>query len=322
MRISVIVPCYNTGDTVLETMASLENQTFRGFEIIFINDGSTDETLRLLNDFAEKTKLDVRIVTQENKGVSSARNRGIAEAKNDYLAFLDADDIWDPRFLECMAASADSGTDVSYCMYTRDLNVVRTSPPFLPECTIVTSDQAMRDLLYQMNRYSFFCYLYRKETIQTYQLLFDEATKFGEDREFIWKYLCHTENAAKIDCPLYGYRKNSLSATSTCPGWRKTDLLQAIKRAELYMETINHPFRGEFEDYMYPRAMWAIAKTFAVHNGKPEFRRLIRQYDVRSCMRRMLHDSNKKVCIMAWLYLVNPRLFFAAGRYSPSNYTG
>jgi glycosyltransferase involved in cell wall biosynthesis len=322
MNISVIVPCYNTGNTVLETMASLEIQTFRAFEVIFINDGSTDETLLLLEDFARNTKLDVRIVNQENQGVSSARNRGIAEAKNDYLVFLDADDIWEPRFLEYMAASTASGADVSYCMYTRDLNEIKSSPPFVPEYKTVSLDHAMRDLLYHMNRYSFFCYLYRKRTIQTYQLLFDEATKFGEDREYIWKYLCHMENAVKIDYPLYGYRKNSLSATSTYSGWRKTDLLQAVKRVECYMEKMKHPFSGEFEDYMYPRAMWATAKTFAIHNGKPEFMRLIQQYDVRSCMQRMLHDSSKKVRIMAWLYLANPQLFFTAGKHTPSIYAG
>ena len=317
MNISVIIPCYNTGHIILETMASLEAQTFKTFEVIFINDGSTDGTLRLFKEFAGRTMLDVRIINQENQGVSSARNRGIAEAKNEYLVFLDSDDVWDPRFLESMAASTADGTDVSYCAHTRNLGKLQSAPASLPESKTVSSDQAMRELLFRMDRYSFVCYLYRQDIIQAHHLRFHEDTKFGEDREFIWKYLSHIKTAAKIDCPLYGYRRNAVSATNTYPGWKKTDLLVAIERLERYMEELRHPFYATFKDYMYPRAMWATAKTFAVHNGRTEYRKLIEQYDVKSCMRRMLHDRNKKVGIMSGLYLINPWLFFSVANHTP-----
>ena len=141
-------------------------------------------------------------------------------------------------------------------------------------------------------------------------LRFDENTKYGEDREYIWKYISHCNNAAWIDLPLYGYRINPLSATQRSASWRKTDLLTAIKRIEKYLDEQNCAYSNEFKSYMYARAMWAVAKTFASSKNKKFFKRLRKEYDVRSCMKRTAKDSNKLVKIASQMYLINPKLFY------------
>ncbi|GAB1542109.1 glycosyltransferase [Scytonema sp. NUACC21] len=100
--ISIIVPAYNAEHTILETIKSVQKQTFSDFEIIVINDGSTDRTLEILNAIADSR---LKIFSYENGGLPVARNRGIAHATGEFLAFLDADDLWSPDKLELQLAA-------------------------------------------------------------------------------------------------------------------------------------------------------------------------------------------------------------------------
>lgn len=95
---SIIIPLYNKEQTIVRTLYSVLSQTYHDFEVIIVNDGSNDNSLDNIN----KNILDsrIKIINQENQGVSAARNRGVEESKHDYIAFLDADDEWLPGYLE------------------------------------------------------------------------------------------------------------------------------------------------------------------------------------------------------------------------------
>jgi glycosyltransferase involved in cell wall biosynthesis len=96
---SIVIPLYNKANFILATLKSVSDQTFENYEIIVINDGSTDESLSKI----EALKLPkLSIHTQENKGLSAARNRGVTLARGQYVALLDADDIWKPTYLKSM----------------------------------------------------------------------------------------------------------------------------------------------------------------------------------------------------------------------------
>ena len=99
IRFSVIIPLYNKANFVLKSIESVLNQTFGDFEIVVVNDGSTDDSLSVVNGIKDAR---IRIFSKENGGVSSARNFGIGEAQNEYIAFLDADDLWLPDYLEAI----------------------------------------------------------------------------------------------------------------------------------------------------------------------------------------------------------------------------
>lgn len=99
LKFSVVIPLYNKANHILEAVQSILSQSIPVEEVIVINDGSTDDGVQRLKD---ANLPNVRIIDQENRGVSVARNRGLWEADNDYIAFLDADDLWLPFFLEEM----------------------------------------------------------------------------------------------------------------------------------------------------------------------------------------------------------------------------
>jgi glycosyltransferase involved in cell wall biosynthesis len=97
MLFSVVIPLYNKANHISATLNSIINQSFTDFEIIIVNDGSTDDSLDIANSFSDER---INIYSTENNGVSYARNFGIEKAKTDYIVFIDADDIWKPHHLE------------------------------------------------------------------------------------------------------------------------------------------------------------------------------------------------------------------------------
>lgn len=95
--ISVVIPLYNKEKQIAKTLQSVLKQTFQDFEIVIVNDGSTDNSVAAVESIKDSR---IRIINQSNEGVSAARNHGIVEAKYDLIAFLDADDEWDVDYLE------------------------------------------------------------------------------------------------------------------------------------------------------------------------------------------------------------------------------
>lgn len=96
---SVVIPLYNKEDNIANTLDSVLAQTFQDFEIIIVNDGSTDKSLQIVSDYED---IRIKVYSKPNGGVSDARNYGIKKSSNKYVAFMDADDYWKPNYLERM----------------------------------------------------------------------------------------------------------------------------------------------------------------------------------------------------------------------------
>ena len=105
MRFSVIVPIYNKAPYVEKAIRSIFDQTFRDFDLIVVDDGSTDGSDKIVEKLiSENLKPIASLIRQPNQGVSTARNNGVAASSGEYICFLDADDWWEPTFLEEMDA--------------------------------------------------------------------------------------------------------------------------------------------------------------------------------------------------------------------------
>ena len=112
-RVSVIVPVYNGAATVAAALESILAQSFSDFEIVAVDDGSTDDSMKVLEHYRPR----VRVLTQQNRGPSAARNLGVRNSSGEYLGFLDADDLWRPKFLERTVAALDKDS-ASVLVYT------------------------------------------------------------------------------------------------------------------------------------------------------------------------------------------------------------
>lgn len=110
--ISIVIPCFNSQDYIKSTLQSILNQSEKNFEILIINDGSTDNSLKVINQFNDKR---INIISQENQGVSAARNYGLKLAKGNYILFFDSDDVMSKDFLISRSNFLKNNNNVSFC---------------------------------------------------------------------------------------------------------------------------------------------------------------------------------------------------------------
>ncbi|WP_309088629.1 glycosyltransferase [Domibacillus sp.] len=119
-KVSIIVPVYNMERYLKRCLNSLLNQTFSDIEIIAVNDGSTDGTENILNEYLQRDNR-IKVITQKNGGVSSARNEGIKAAQGEFIGFVDPDDWVNEKMYETMYTEAAAGkTDIVMCSYVRE----------------------------------------------------------------------------------------------------------------------------------------------------------------------------------------------------------
>lgn len=191
-RISLIIPVYNAGAFLPDFFESLENQDWENLQILFSTDGSTDNSLALLEGFAARDPR-VTVVTGENRGVSSARNRALKLADGDYIGFCDADDILEPGYLRFLAeALEDSGADMVCCGFTRIYpdSGAQDGLPTAGHQRQLTDRSGMVRLMLRPDGYTTVMWnkLFRREALTDGDgslLRFDEGLHIVEDGEYI-----------------------------------------------------------------------------------------------------------------------------------------
>lgn len=122
-RVSIVIPAYNAAPHLAETLSSVVNSTYDDFDVIVVNDGSNDETSSVAAKFGAR----VRVLEQENLGMSASRNRGIGASDSELIALLDSDDVWHPEKLKHQVTALDVLKDHAFCF--TDFTVWTGEPP-------------------------------------------------------------------------------------------------------------------------------------------------------------------------------------------------
>jgi len=211
--ISVIIPVYNVEKHLEKCLESVCKQTFRDFEVICVNDGSTDGSAEILKKYAAKDKR-FTVITQENKGLSAARNTGLEHAKAKHIAYVDSDDFVHERFLEILyKASTEYDADISGCNFCKIYNDEE-----FPALENAASQKYCPPLNVLMHRKNFIHFnvwnkLYKRDVIN--DIPFVDGIYFED-----WVYNCCVFAKAKdfvwVNEKLYGYRisENSIMRSS------------------------------------------------------------------------------------------------------------
>lgn len=313
--IRIIIPCHNSARTIRRALASLEQQTFSDFEVVLVDDGSTDDTRNTLLDFQAHSPLRLTILSQRHAGAAAARNRGMEDGHTPFLMFLDSDDVFHPDMVRALRQGI-CGCDTAFCLTSRDTDAVLSDFHSVSEkqfhCWDI--DDAMRHFMYQKEQIHFTGFLYRRELLEKHAIRFREGVRYGEDLEFVWKYLAHCRNACFLEARLYGYDDRPDSAVHQV-SWSKTDLADAMLRTGQYLRKHHSSFAGSFASYMLPRAMWTVAKTFAVGRKPSLYRLYCRRYPLRGAMHRLAASAPDRLLRgSARLYLLHPWCFYQGVR--------
>ena len=205
-KASIIIPVYNKEKYLAETLKSVDRQTVNDLEVIIIDDKSTDHCMDIIVDFKCNTRKHVRVIqNDENMGVAYSRNRGIEEAKADYITFLDADDLLDKNFMKVMLKKMKKYSDLDFAR--GDLNIFydRANTEKLEYTLIDTDDVVKLELepsyIYS-ETYSANTRLYRKDSIRNLRFIDGPF----EDHEFILNVLASSKQILSTDQTRYHYR--------------------------------------------------------------------------------------------------------------------
>jgi glycosyltransferase involved in cell wall biosynthesis len=221
-EISVIIPTYNSASYAVMAVESVLAQTFVDTEIIVVDDGSTDATESAMGRFGPP----VRFLKQANSGVSSARNRGIAESRGRYIAFLDADDTWCPNKIErqLAALAKEPGYRACFSAFTRvDRNLV---PQSVMRCKYGSA--TLQDLLLRGNIVGSICTVIAERSLFARAGGFDPALSQCADWD-MWVRLAALTDFLYLDEPLATYRQHD-SNMSRNPSLLEQDSVRVLMK--------------------------------------------------------------------------------------------
>lgn len=262
MRVSVIIPVYNVEKYLTACLDSVLNQTFADFELILVDDGSTDESPVIMRRYAEADAR-ISINSQSNKGVSAARNFGLSVAQGDYILFVDSDDTILPDTLERLWQHAqDTNADIvlgNVWMYNIDGSKCR----IFPRSEWIDQQKIMRgDLLYAtlMPTFSFpsvvYLYFSRRSFLLDNNLWMKEGI-VHEDELWCTQVMCISRQVAPLDFFYYLYmqREGSIMNSDNLR-YRAESMFIVAKELVLFIESHKRTLPLETTNWIYVRIFW------------------------------------------------------------------
>lgn len=214
IRVSVVVPVFNAHQYLSRCITSLLNQTYSNFELILINDGSTDESEEILKQFAIRDSR-VKYYTQVNSGPSVARNKGIEQASGEFICFIDADDVVYEGYLESLIQMVSQGYDIVTCGYI-EVSQYGQIPlnDFYRSLESLTKNEFIEGILRGVGG-TLWGKIYRRHIIEAHELRLNSNVYMCEDLLFNLNYCLYAQKFAAIEPYLYEYnRLNEGSITS------------------------------------------------------------------------------------------------------------
>lgn len=276
MKLSIIVPVYNVEKYLSRCLDSLLNQGFAEdeYEIVCVNDGSTDFSLEICNEYAARHK-QIRVLTQENQGVSAARNTGLSAAKADAVCFVDSDDT-----------VANNGLSKAFEFYNDDVEIVRYWCRFIVNGKGFSENPLNGGEYFHGTGYEFiekhgyctfcYCYIIRKSFLLNNGIEF-KRLKMAEDLLFASTMLLHNPRMAAVSLPIYNYYINPSSATTTKTTEHSKVCVAAFLSAFEELRTIanraNMPasIRRHNEIELQRRLYPVVSRMLTAHYTKKEY---------------------------------------------------
>lgn len=247
-KISIIIPVYNIEKYIEKCLMSVKEQTYSDFEVLLVDDGSTDNTGKICDIFSEEDYR-FKVFHKKNEGVSTARNFGLKKAKGRYISFVDGDDYLDKDYLKVLVKYMnDENVDLT-CVdfYIDSQKEIDTESLNNTDLYTLSKKDAINQLCdkkgfqgYLWNK------LFKRRIIEENNIYFDERIKIWEDMLFCLKYLTHCHKIAYVRKPLYYYVQRKDSAMGNSSIWKENTQVYALEQ----MWDIVKNYDGGFKEYI------------------------------------------------------------------------
>lgn len=313
--ISVVIPCYNVSGYVDRCIKGLKAQQFVDTEFIFVNDGSTDDTLEKIRIFAEQDNR-VKIIDKLNEGVSKARNRGLEASVGKYVYFLDGDDYLDDNALSIIADALCSDCDLLILPHK---GVWKENVLSQLDLGISEGEYALNDFLKKTSALPISYKIYKRSMLCENNISFDEDLLYGEVYTFFFHYLSKCKTVKVISDALYNYVKRPSSAVHSLDREKELSYLRTVHRINEYSRAYPMNIKNTLE---YNRPIMAlfnsmiIAKYIRNHTSYKTVSDVLSQFTHDKFFREVLlfmakYESwKRKDKYVASMMLVSPQLCY------------
>jgi len=309
MKISIIIPVYNSTLYLKQCVESILAQTYHNLEILLVDDGSTDDSPKICDEYATK---DSRIITihKQNGGTSDARNVGLEKASGDYITFMDNDDYWsNPEALNDIVKIIDE-TQPDVVMHTNMVywqDKEKTVNPSSFDRRLVSGkkrEDAVGNLIKSgMLTVTVWTKLVKTSLIREHDLYFKKGIR-NEDTDWIARMLIYAERFEWYDKPFYMYRKGHETAQTSqeMKYYMVNDLKNIlIEYTEYAQQHMDEKYRRVFYSYLaYPYAVW-MGQAYLIEQNEQikKDRKLMKKYDY-----LLSYDMNPAVHLVHLVYRI------------------
>ena len=271
--VSVIIPAYKAASTLARTLQSVQAQSFRDWEVVLVDDGSPDDGAAIAEGFAAADAR-IRVIRQENGGVSRARNRAVAESRGEILAFMDADDLWEPDKLALHVQQMRLNPALGMSWAQIRFLYPDGSP------TAVISNRPVRgvgarDLLAENMACTMSNLVARRRTFDQVGG-FDETLDFDEDKDWMFRVWAAGIAIEGIDRVLTGYRTSARGLASDLGHMEREWLAYVARARAIAPEAVNAAFHDAQAIFLRNLARRALRLREASREALPLFLRALR----------------------------------------------
>lgn len=306
IKISVIIPVYNCGRYIGNTLKSVINQNFRDYEIIVVDDGSTDNSLEIINSTLKDCGVKYKVIHQDNAGVSVARNHGIDISEGEYLVFVDGDDYILENHLSELYVE---GYDFNMIQFAKQHDDEISPNPNNFNFDTISTDEFIRKELNMEILFNFFQLAYRTEIIKNFDIRFTPGVVYGEDTEFALKALIHGDRIHVSKEITYYYVQRYDSAIRTTE-YRRFDIVPIFENlANYYRINGKNSLANSIIYTRIPKAIFGNMNYFFYScYGFDEVMYVMEKKGLFSKLARFRGDLKFKTKVN--LFLLNPKLYY------------
>jgi glycosyltransferase EpsH len=305
--LSVIVPIYNGEKYLNECIESIVNQTYKNLEILCINDGSTDRSLEILQKWQNRDNR-IKVYSQDNSGVATARNVGIREARGEFVSFVDCDDMIACNAIELLYKYGEM-FDISIGKATHDIMNIPSDVSRLEvepyKLKLIILNYKKYNGKFLDKNFSFedqwgaaiSCgRLYRREMLVANNILYPKSVVLGEDVVFNLMAYTYAQKCVLIDKPIYYYRPNELSVTSNFQPRRYANTLLLAKEVFNLIDIGDKEQLGAAQQFIYGRIVHCYMGYFCYLKDKEQRKREEKKLLKDSIINKSIYNAKIRYC--------------------------
>ena len=305
INVSVIVPVFNNSEHIGTTLDSIISQDFDNFEIIVIDDGSSDNSLEIVTEKLKAADVPNIIIHQENQGVSGARNKGIEVSNGNYLVFVDADDYIAPNHLSSLY---NGETDFSLTQLVKKEGEI-TSNPYLYRQNYISTKEFIEMELKMQIPFNFVQLMYKSDIIKKNSIRFSTDYIYGEDTYFALMALSYGDKIAISNEVTYYYIQHPKSAIRTSE-FRRFDIVSVFEElANFYKRQGLNDLSNLIITSRIPKAIFGNMNYFFYNSYDfDEVINKMKELDLFTKLSKF--EGDNKFSFKIKLFLLNPKIYY------------